>query len=139
MGDIIMSMAGPTGDYAVEALARMLATQTGLIRKGDDDDMERQFSSLPPEARHGLRELASVYATVVREGDEADGRQAASSHASRDQTRAIRLAIQATGQHLEEHVGRATENSIVAEVKRVLREDEAEDDEETLDIFEDMD
>lgn len=60
----------PTGDTAVELLARVLATQSGLMRNPNSPE---EFEGLPDTARHAMRELATEYAGIVREVDELVG------------------------------------------------------------------
>lgn len=67
MADLSASLSEPTEDQAVEALARLLAMQSGLVR---DPDSVEEFAKLPPPARHGCRELAQAYAKVVRAADQ---------------------------------------------------------------------
>lgn len=69
MTEIIHAMADRSDDNAVEAVTRVLAIQTGLIRAGTEADMDAAIRRLPAEARHGFRELALQYVTLVRDAD----------------------------------------------------------------------
>lgn len=66
----------PTGDLAIEAVAQLLAVQSKFIRVGEGEDegkvfehQQAQLQRLPAPARHGLRELATVYVRTVRHFD----------------------------------------------------------------------
>jgi len=68
MTEIVHPLQEDTDHAGVEALARLLAAHSGLVRAEDEGD---PFSDLQPAARHAMRELALTYMRVIGRAAEA--------------------------------------------------------------------